>query len=108
MREHEFCFAHSPDHREEAGEARRLGGIRRRREHVVRGSYDVDGLESVAGIRRLLEIAVVDTLALENSIARSRTLGYLATAASRLFRDVDVEDRVTALEQAVRSTRETT
>ena len=31
LRDGEYCFMHSPDHSAEAAEARRLGGLRRRR-----------------------------------------------------------------------------
>ncbi len=71
LQESAFCFWHSPDHTTEAAEARRLGGLRRRKEKAVSGAYDVEGLETVGQIRRLIEIAVLDTLGLENSIARS-------------------------------------
>lgn len=77
----EFCLWHCPDHAEAAAEARRLGGLRRRKEKTVAGAYDIEGLDDVPKIRRLVEIAVLDTLSLENSVARSRTLAYLAQAA---------------------------
>ena len=76
---------HSPEHAEDMAEARRLGGLRRRREVAVSGAYDFVGLQTVADIRRLLEVAVLDTLGLENSIARARTLAYLATTAIKLL-----------------------
>ena len=58
LKEGEFCVMHSPEHAEEMGEARRLGGLRRRREVAVSGAYDFAGLERVADIRRILEVAV--------------------------------------------------
>ncbi len=64
---------HSPDREDEAAEARRLGGLRRRREKIVAGAYDFEGLDSVQSIRRLVEIAAIDLLGLEISIVRSRT-----------------------------------
>ena len=42
---------HSPEYAEEVAEARRLGGLRRRREVVVSGAYEFDGLETVVGLR---------------------------------------------------------
>ena len=74
LREAPHCFWHSPEHHGAAQEARRLGGLRRQREATVSGTYEFDGLASPDAIRRLLEIAVTDTLALENSVARSRSL----------------------------------
>ena len=97
----EFCFWHSPEHAEEAAEARRLGGLRRRREKITSGAYGFEGLGSADDIRRLLEVAVVDTLSLENSIARARTLAYLAQVSVKLLETGEVEERVAALEQTL-------
>lgn len=93
---------HSPEHAEDVTEARRLGGLRRRREVAITGAYDLGGLESVADIRRLIEIAVLDTLGLENSVARSRTLGSLAQVALKALEAGELEGRVAMLETAVR------
>jgi len=98
LREGDFCFWHSPDHTEEAAEARRLGGLRRRREKAVAGAYEFEGFGSVEQVRRLLEIAALDTLGLENSIARSRTLAYLAQVSLKLLEVGELEERVRALE----------
>jgi hypothetical protein len=94
---------HAPEHAEEATEARRLGGLRRRREGTVAGAYEFGGLESVAGIRRLLEVAAVDTLGLDNSIAR--TLAYLAMVAAKLLETGELEQRISSLEAAVHRQR---
>lgn len=101
LREGEYCFWHDPETQDEAREARKLGGRRRRREGVVSGSYEFDGLDSVPKIRRLLEIAVLDTLGLDNSIARSRALAYLAQVSAKLLEVGDLEERVETLELAV-------
>ncbi len=86
-------------------EARRLGGLRRRREVAVSGAYDFDGLETVAGLRRLLVIAALDSLGLENSIARARTLVYLVGVAGKLLETGELEDRVAHLEHAMQGKR---
>lgn len=103
MRGDDFCFWHSPDHAEEAEEARRLGGLRRRKERTVAGAYEFGGLATVPDIRRLLEVAVIDTLSLENSVARSRTLAYLGQTALKCLEVGELEDRLALLEAAVRS-----
>ncbi len=103
----DLCFWHDPKHAEEAAEARRLGGLRRRKEKVVSGSYDIEGLENVGQIRRLVEIAVLDTLALENSIARSRALIAAAGTAAKLLEVGELEERLLALEAAVEPRKET-
>lgn len=103
MKGDECCFWHSHAHAEEADEARRLGGLRRRREKTVAGAYAFEGLSTVSDIRRLLEVAVIDTLSLENSVARSRTLAYLAQSALRCLEVGELEGRLTLLEAVVRS-----
>ena len=106
MKGEDFCFWHSPTHSEEVDEARRLGGLRRRKERTVAGAYEFAGLATVSDIRRLLEVATIDTLSLENSVARARTLAYLAQTAIKCLEVGDLEQRLTMLEAAVRS-RET-
>jgi len=101
LRDGDFCFWHSPDHAKEAAEARRLGGLRRRREGTLSGAYDFDGLDSVPKVRRLLEIAVLDTLSLENSVACSRTLAYLAQIALKALEVGELAERIDALERLV-------
>jgi len=97
----DFCLMHSPEHADEVAEARRLGGLRRRREKAVSGAYDFEGLVDVGQVRRLLEIAVLDTLSLENSVARSRTLAYLAQVALKALEVGEFEQRLDALERLV-------
>jgi len=97
----DFCLMHSPEHAEEMAEARRLGGLRRRREKTVSGAYDFDGLNDVTQVRRLLEIACLDTLSLENSVARSRTLAYLAQVALKALEVGELAERIEALERLV-------
>jgi len=98
LQDSDFCLFHSPDHAKEAAEARRLGGLRRRKEKTVAGAYDIEGLDDVPKVRRLLEIAVLDTLSLENSVARSRTLAYLAQVALKSLEVGEFEARLEALE----------
>ena len=97
----DFCFWHSPKHAEEVAEAGRLGGLRRRREKTVAAAYDLEGLDTVPQVRRLLQIAVMDTLGLENSIARSRVLAYLAQVALKTLEAGALQERLAALEVAM-------
>lgn len=101
LRDGPFCFRHSPDHREEAKEASRLGGQRRRREGSVASAYDFDGLEGLALVSRILEIALVETLSLDNSNQRSRTLVSVASAFLRATEVGEYEQRLAALEGAL-------
>jgi hypothetical protein len=101
LRDGEFCWVHSPEHVKEVQEARKLGGIRRRRESTLSKAYQFESLTSVAGIRRIVELAVYDTLVMENSIARSRTLAYLAQVALHTLEMGDLEERIAALEELI-------
>src|SRR6185436_19136432 len=56
---------------------------------------------NVADLRRLLQIPV-NTLGLENSISRSRTLGYLAQVGAMLLERGEQEQRLQELEAALR------
>ena len=82
MADSDFCWAHDPANADAAAEARRMGGLRRRKEGTVAGAFGFGGLDNVHDIRRLIEIAVVDTLTLENSIQRGRVLAYLGDRKS--------------------------
>lgn len=101
LKEAEYCFAHSPEHAQEAAEARRLGGLRRRREATVSGLYDLEELSGLALAHRLLAIAVVDTLSLDNSVARSRLLVQLVGVSLRVAHDDEFDQRLAAIEQAL-------
>ena len=98
LQDRDLCFWHDPEHQQEAAEARRLGGLRRRREGAIVGAYEVGELDTVEDLRRLLQIAVIDTLGLENSISRSRTLGYLTQVGAQLLERGEMEQRLQELE----------
>ena len=99
LHDSQFCFMHSPEHIKDRQEARRLGGLRRKRESTISSAYQFDSLTSVEGIRGIVEVAVLDTLAAENSIARSRTLGYLAQVALHTLEVGNLEERIANLEE---------
>ncbi len=102
LRDGELCLMHSPEHAKEVAEARRLGGLRRRKEQTVASAYDFQGLGTVSEIRRLVEVAAVDTLSLENSLGRSRALAYLAQVSVNLLEKGELESRLEALEDTLR------
>ena len=97
----DFCFWHDPDHAEEAEQARKLGGQRRRREKITEGAYELEELDSIPALRRLLHIAVVDALGLENSVARTRVLIAGVQAAAKLLEVGEIEERLQAVETAL-------
>jgi len=103
MTDRDLCFFHDPEHAREAAEARHLGGLRRKRETITSAVYGFEDLRTSEGILRLLQIAATDTLAMDNSIARSRTLTYIANVAARAVQGLVLEERLQALEEALGS-----
>ncbi len=99
LRDSRWCWNHDPGRARDRQAARKRGGLNRRRS---KGDSSVEvRLDDVAALREILETAVRDTLALENSVARARTLGYLAGQALRALELGAVDDRVAALEDAL-------
>lgn len=105
QRDRPYCFAHDPERVEEAAEARRLGGLRRRKEGTIAVAYDLPGLDTLDGIRRVFDIVVADLLGLENTVARSRALIAAATGATKLLSIGEHEDRIAALEAVLQRRR---
>src|SRR5450756_546705 len=101
LRERPYCFSHDPERADEAAEARRLGGLRRRKEGTIAVAYDLPGLDTVVGIRRLLDIVVTDGVGLDNGIPRLRVLISTAVAAMNLLKVGELEERLAALEGVV-------
>ncbi len=97
----DFCTFHDPQHAEAVAEGRRLGGIRRKREGTLAAAYDFDGMSTIQELRRLLEIATVDTLSLENSVARNRILISAVAAGAKLLEVGEMEERLGAMEAAI-------
>jgi hypothetical protein len=89
---------HDPANAAAVAEARRAGGLRRRREATLATAYDLAGLTSVSEIRRLIEIAALDSLSLENGVQRNRTLLAAALAALRAVEVGELADRIDRLE----------
>ena len=95
------CFWHAPESREAAAEARRLGGLRRRREGAIGGAYALEGFRTGADLQRVLELALADTLELENSVPRTRALARLVAVAARVKATSEWEARLRALEVGI-------
>ena len=103
MRDQPFCFWHHPDNRADAAEARRLGGLRRRREKTLEGAYDLaDGLRSVDSIFRFVEVGAIDLLGLDTSVARSNAMFRGALVAAKLLEVGDLAQRIANLEAVLK------
>ena len=93
-----FCWVHDENASDEAAEARRLGGLRRRRERTLAVTYDLTGVSSPAELTRIVEIATLDTLAERSSLARARTLLAAARTGLQVRIETVIEPRLRALE----------
>lgn len=100
LRDEPFCFWHSPETAEDAAEARRIGGLHRRKKKTVGAVYGFHGLRTIEDNQALLETAAIETLALENSISRNRALAGFAAVGAKLIEVGDHEERLRALEAA--------
>ena len=107
LRDGAFCRMHSPDHAADVQEGRRVGGLRRRKEVTLQAAYEFEGLDTVVDIRRVVEIAILDALSMENSIARGRLLISAAQVGAKLLETGELEDRVAELESVVKPRTDT-
>ncbi len=104
MLEEQFCFWHHPDHTQEAAEARRLGGLRRRREKAIEGAYDLhDRVDSANGISRLLKITTDGLLSMESSIGRSNALLRAVREAREMMETGNLAQSIADLEAALKN-----
>ena len=98
LRDGNLCRMHSPEFATDVAEARRLGGLRRRKETTLAGAYDFDGLASADQILRYLEVAAFDAIGLDNTPNRVRVMAAIAHAAVRVLETFTLEERIAALE----------
>jgi len=101
LKERDWCFWHDPDNETVAADARRLGGQRRKREGTLSGAFELEGLGSIADLRRVLEIALFDSLALDNGVNRNRTLIAITQAGAKLLEVGEFEERLAAIESVM-------
>lgn len=97
----DFCFWHDPDHEAEAAEARRLGGLRPKRESTLQGAYELQCLDTVEGIRRYLEVALLDLVSNESSVQSRRAIISGVLAAAKLLEVGEQEERLQEIEAAL-------
>jgi len=100
LRDEPFCFWHAPETAEEAAEARRLGGLHRRKKKTVAAIYGIGGLRTIDDLQGLLATAVIETMTLENSISRNRAVAGMVATGAKLIEVGEHEERLRALEAA--------
>ena len=96
----DYCFHHDPACALERREARSKGGRARHGRHVGPvGQTQAVTLYTVDDVVALLQRTLTDTLQLENSIRRSRTVGYLCGVALKALELSQLDRRLQELER---------
>lgn len=98
LRDSRYCFAHAPERGAARAKARKRGGRNRRVALAVEPPSKAPLLRDIGSIQAQLEAALFNTLRLENSNGRSRTIGYLLGFALRALEVGELERRLAALE----------
>jgi len=101
MLESDLCWVHDPANEEAAQEARRVGGVRRKRESTLAGAYEFEGILAENGLARFIEIAAYDVLALDAGHSKIRAMVAVAQAAEKIIRGQEMEERIAALESVL-------
>lgn len=100
----DFCFWHDPAKAKARAAARQKAGRNRRRGKAdpsfaeAMQERDFRTLEDIVG---LLEVAIHQTLELENSVSRNRALGYLARSWADVYETGELERRLEVLEDEI-------
>jgi hypothetical protein len=97
----DYCFHHDPACGAQRHAARSKGGRARHGRHIGPvGQAPPVTLETMADVAVLLRRTINQTLQLENSLQRARTIGYLAGLVLKALEMSTLEERVAALETA--------
>jgi hypothetical protein len=101
LQDSELCFWHDPSTEHEANEARRLGGSRRKRESAIVAAYDLGELGGLEDYEQVLRTAILDTMSLENSVSRNRTLGSLVAIGMSLVEKNEFAAKLKSVESVL-------
>lgn len=94
----EYCFSHDPALAVKRAAARSAGGKARHGRKVgTTGQAGPVEVENVADVCTLLCATINDVLLLENSLQRSRTIGYLAGIIIRAFEIGEMQQQLEAI-----------
>ena len=101
------CFHHDPHRAVERRRARSQGGRARHGRRI--GPHHPDqpiALKTIKDVATLLQHTIGETLLLENSLHRARTVGYLAGHLIKALDIAALEERIARLEQILNSREE--
>ena len=100
----DFCFHHDPSMAKERAAARAKGGRARHGRRIGRtATLELVEIRGMADVVTLLETTINDALSLENSLQRARTIATLANVVIKALEFATLEERVEALELALKA-----
>lgn len=99
----EYCFFHDPERAEDRITASREGGLHRRRRSVeIPQAEALDPEEARAILAGVIEATISGAI----DPATARTVGYLLQVEAKIREGYDLENRVKAIEEAIRREKE--
>jgi hypothetical protein len=83
-----------------------MGGLHRRKKRTVAAIYGFGGLRSIEDHQALLETVVIETMTLENSIARNSAVTRMIATGAKLIELGDLAGRIAAIEATLGQRRQ--
>jgi len=93
-----FCFFHNPEVIAKRLDARRRGGLARHGSTKELGIYEI---RRPIDILQVLQDCLNETVSLEASASKSKTIAYIAQVLIRGFEASEIENRLRSLEERV-------
>ena len=100
--ENGFCFTHDATKGKERAIARRKGGLSKITPHIADVSLVPKETRTIEGVMIILDYALQESLALQNSIQRGRLLVSIAHGYIEALKVGEMEQRLEAIEMALK------
>ena len=104
--ENGFCFTHDATKGKERAIARRNGGLRRITPSVADKSLVPKETRTITDVMTILDYALQESLALQNSIPRGRLLVSIAHGYIEALKVGEMEQRLEAVEMTLKMRKE--
>ncbi|HMQ04880.1 MAG TPA: hypothetical protein PKD26_13250 [Pyrinomonadaceae bacterium] len=98
-----YCFMHDAARGRERALARRNGGLATKKPHYADASMIPADVRTMDGVFAVLNYALLETLVLDNSIARGRLFVSIAHGFIEALKVGELEKRLEALEMALKA-----
>jgi hypothetical protein len=97
-----FCFTHDENKGKERAIARRKGGLSKITPHIADAELVPKQTRSIEGVMMILDYALQESLALQNSINRGRLLVSIAHGYIEALKVGEMEQRLEAVEMTLK------